>query len=284
MKTFFLSGLALSALIAGPALAADMPVKAFYKAPPPVYDAWTGFYVGVNVGYSWGDWSASSTQRVFDFESLTASPKVNGWLGGFQAGHNWRMNGQWLWGIEADIQITGEKASHTWTDPGLPATTPPPPPPPPPETFDFVPRPGGPASLSHQWEFPWFATLRGRVGFLPAPQWLLYVTGGVAFGETRYTFNFSQPGAAANFPPTATTYALSDSQTRVGFTVGLGTEARIDANWSVKLEYLYVDLGKVSIDTVDIDGAPFHVDYWARDHILRIGLNYRFESPVVARY
>jgi len=49
-------------------------------------------------------------------------------------------------------------------------------------------------------------------------------------------------------------------------------------------ESLYVDLGKVSIDTVDIDGDPFHVDDRVRDHILRIGLNCRFDGPVVARY
>jgi outer membrane immunogenic protein len=70
----------------------------------------------------------------------------------------------------------------------------------------------------------------------------------------------------------------------VGYTVGVGSEARLDANWSIKLEYLFIDLGKVSIDTVDIDGDPFHVDYRVRDHILRIGLNYRFTGPVVAKY
>ena len=60
---------------------------------------------------------------------------------------------------------------------------------------------------------------------------------------------------------------------------------RIDRAWSVKLEYLFVDLGRVSINAVDIDGVPFSVDYRVRDHIARIGLNYRFPAgPVVARY
>jgi hypothetical protein len=40
----------------------------------------------------------------------------------------------------------------------------------------------------------------------------------------------------------------------------------------------------VSIDTIDIDGDRFHVDYRVRDHILRIGLNYRFAGPVIAKY
>jgi hypothetical protein len=44
----------------------------------------------------------------------------------------------------------------------------------------------------------------------------------------------------------------------------------------VKLEYLYLDLGRTTIDTLDIDGTPFHVEYWSRDHIVRVGLNWQF--------
>jgi outer membrane immunogenic protein len=53
-----------------------------------------------------------------------------------------------------------------------------------------------------------------------------------------------------------------------------GTEVKLDTNWSVKLEYLYIDLGTESIQTSDIDGAPFQVQYHVRDNILRGGLNY----------
>ena len=102
MTKLLLTVAAFAALVAShPARAADMRAPV-YKALPPVYDPWTGGYVGINVGYSWGPWGASSNQSVFNFESLTASPKLNGWLGGFQAGHNWRVNGQWLLGIEGD--------------------------------------------------------------------------------------------------------------------------------------------------------------------------------------
>jgi outer membrane immunogenic protein len=45
--------IAAIALIGTPAFAADMPLKAPPPAPAPVYN-WTGFYVGGNVGYSWG--------------------------------------------------------------------------------------------------------------------------------------------------------------------------------------------------------------------------------------
>jgi len=109
----------------------------------------------------------------------------------------------------------------------------------------------------------------------PTDNWLLYATGGLAFGQTKYSFNFSQPGAA----PAPTAYSLSQSNTRVGFALGAGTEYKIDRRWSVKFEYLYIDLGTHSINTTDIDGYPFTVSYHARDHIARIGLNYAIGRP-----
>jgi outer membrane immunogenic protein len=173
---------------------------------------------------------------------------------------------RWIWGIEGDIQITGKRASETWTDPGLAIPNNPP--------TNFVPRVGGTATLISEWKFPWFATLRLRAGYNPSPDWLLFVTGGLAVGESKYSFNFLQPGAAA--VPAPTTYALSQSSTNVGYALGAGTEYKIDRHWSVKAEYLYVDLGTRTINTTNIDGFPFSISYKVRDHIGRIGLNYFF--------
>lgn len=245
------------------ASAADLPRKA-PVAPTIVPYNWTGFYVGVNAGYTWGPWDASSNQIIFD-PSATHDAKVNGALGGLQAGYNWQAGG-WVYGLEGDIQITGAKDTDAWTAPGAPPIIIEGP-------ADFLPGPagGGPMFFSHEWKFPWFGTFRGRWGFLPAERWLLYVTGGLAFGEAKYNFTFSQPGAVRLFNP----YFLSDSVTKVGWTVGAGTETAFANNWSAKLEYLYVDLGTRAIDTVDVDGAPFHVEYKIRNHIVRVGLNYK---------
>jgi opacity protein-like surface antigen len=98
------------------------------------------------------------------------------------------------WASKATFRFLAKKISQNWSDPGLPALTPRPLPPPE-LLLDFVPRPGGPAAISHEWKFPWFGTLRLRAGMTPSHNWLLYVTGGLAVGETKYTFNFSQPGA-----------------------------------------------------------------------------------------
>jgi outer membrane immunogenic protein len=95
MRRFGLALLGSIALV-GSAAAADMPVKMPVKAPVVVIDPWVGPYVGVNIGYSWGDWRSDSNQEIFNFESTTASPKVNGILGGLQAGYNWRLAPQWI--------------------------------------------------------------------------------------------------------------------------------------------------------------------------------------------
>jgi outer membrane immunogenic protein len=270
----FLTSLCVSAGIGLPASAADLYTKA-PPAPPPL-STWTGFYAGANVGYGWGPWDATSNQKIFDFQSTTASPQLNGALGGIQIGYNYQVNTQWLLGLEADVQITGQKKTQNWGDPGLPVQQPPPPNPcdnicP----ADFVPRRGGAASLSSEWDLPWFGTVRARAGYLAAPNWLLYGTGGLAFGEAGYKFNFSQPGAAG--VPAPTNFSLSNNTTKLGYAVGGGVETKLDRNWSVKFEYLFVDLGTVSINTTDIDGFPFNVNHHVRDNIARVGLNYSFK-------
>ena len=87
----------------------------YTKAPPPavvVYD-WTGFYIGGNVGYSWGRSSDTSSAhqrcRHSPFTSATSS-NLNGVIGGGQIGYNWQTQ-SWVFGLEADIQGTGEKGS-----------------------------------------------------------------------------------------------------------------------------------------------------------------------------
>src|SRR2546422_8996003 len=85
MKKFVL-GVAALAITAGGASAADMAVKAPVYRPAPVGDLWAGFYVGANVGYSWGDWRGGSRQRGYNFQAITAPPKVGGGPGRRPAG------------------------------------------------------------------------------------------------------------------------------------------------------------------------------------------------------
>ncbi len=94
MKKILLSGVAIAALFAAaPASAADVPVRGpVYKAAPaPVFN-WTGFYFGGHIGYGWGD--------------TLVGGDMDGFLGGVQAGYNWQLSRNWVFGIEADISGT----------------------------------------------------------------------------------------------------------------------------------------------------------------------------------
>jgi outer membrane immunogenic protein len=96
-------------------------------------------------------------------------------------------------------------------------------------------------------------TVRGRLGYT-AGRFMPYLTAGYAFGDLRRGFG-----------------ATSGNATADGWAGGVGLEALLAPNWSVKAEYLYVDLGRTN---VPIGGFPTTVDFQA--HLLRVGLNYRF--------
>jgi outer membrane immunogenic protein len=297
----WLSAGALLAFFAGaPALAADLPVKAPI-APPPVFD-WTGFYVGGNVGYSWGRASTdlteflSTTATIINANgAVTATATVNttsvgsdrarldGWLGGVQAGYNRQIN-RWVLGVEGDVQWTDQRGGITIC-PVVPGTAP-----------VACPGTAGTQFGSADYRLPWFGTLRGRVGWT-FDRVLLYGTGGLAVGEIKasYVDGTINP---QTFNPLA---AGAFNTTRAGWAAGAGAEAAIGRNWSIKAEYLHTDFGNVD-RSVSANGVPFvatigvftttlsqsltsafhaHVT----DDVFRVGLNYRFGgAAVVAKY
>jgi outer membrane immunogenic protein len=104
----------------------------------------------------------------------------------------------------------------------------------------------------------WLSTVRGRLGYA-ADRFLPYVTGGAAFGDIRA----SVPGFG------------QFSQDRTGWTLGGGLEAALAANWTARVEYLYVNLGNFNCGLncggiSATDNVSFHTN------VLRAGLNYRF--------
>jgi outer membrane immunogenic protein len=271
------SAFAFSLLTAGTAVAADMPLKA---PPPPIAPVmmWTGFYVGLNGGYSWG--RANTT--LFPAAPLLAFPAgrdANGGVFGGQIGYNWQVDPKWVFGLEADGQWTGERGRRNDVLGSVRVPTPG-------NDFNIVTTTSADTEVS----LPWFATFRGRVGLLANPSLLLYGTGGLAVGEVKLasqTTTVAQlfgPGSQGTIPagPAVTLIGatFADSQTRVGWTVGAGVEKKFSQNWSAKLEYLYLDFGTKRY----FDGTANQADVSFRDHILRAGINYQFGGPVVARY
>lgn len=278
MRKLLLCGIALGTIAtANIAAAADMPLKA---PPPPVW-TWTGFYGGGNVGYSWADWYSTNTAGNTNFPTgtgftNTASPHVDGWFGGVQAGYNWQISPTWLVGVEGDFQWSGEKAS----DPG---------------TFSAS-FPSGigtgicdahpictttiNASVTNNWNLDWFATLRGRVGLIAGQSWLLYGTGGLAIAGVKYASSSSATATITNsigqvFPgfPISTSSGASESDDRLGYAIGGGIEKEFTQKWSVKAEYLYLGFGSHNF----LVGTGFDTNVHLHDNIFRVGLNYHLD-------
>ncbi|UCF54911.1 MAG: porin family protein, partial [Bradyrhizobium sp.] len=80
--------------------------------------------------------------------------------------------------------------------------------------------------------------------------------------------------------------------TRLGWTAGAGTEYAFGGGWSLKAEYLYVDLGRASATSTNLTNVAFGafpsslVTHSAdiKSNIVRVGVSYKFGGPVVARY
>jgi len=297
MKRILIAGAAMATLLATNALAADLAPRPYVKAPvivDPGYN-WTGFYVGLNGGYSWG----RSNTNITGVSALAAAlpipvfaafgRNVDGGIAGGQAGYNWQVDRQWVVGLEGDIQWSGERASTSLSLVGLRYNS---------NQFGIPVGPNGPdfnsiitqtANLAH--ELRWFGTFRGRAGVLLSPQTLLYGTGGLAVGEFKYSAQATTsiqvfgPGGQGVIPQGAPIVvaglAASSSDTRVGWTVGAGIEHKFSRNWSAKAEYLYMDFGSKTF----FDGTVNRADVSFRDHVARVGVNYQFTAgPVVAKY
>jgi len=239
--------------------AADFPIKAPVAPAPPL--TWTGCYVGLNAGVAWGrvrnTWNTNpsvlpntDTQAVFNrFGSGTIDE--SGFVGGGQVGCQRQINAA-VFGVEADLQHTGLSGRRVVSFPGDGNTD--------------------PVNFREDFRSTWLATFRGRAGWLVSPAVLLYATGGVAVTNLK-TFDFVVDAT----DPTSFVTA-SGSSRRVGWTAGAGAEWMMAPQWSVKAEYLYVDLGR--FNTLGSLGAvtPAAISHSHRltEHIARFGLNYKF--------
>jgi outer membrane immunogenic protein len=265
MRKLFLTGSALGVLMV-PAMAADL--APYYKASaPPVVWSWTGVYIGANLGWA-GSSNTNLTNTGTDtgafglgsalgagFIPGTVGVSHNGFIGGGQIGYNWQLNSAWVVGVEADFAgLGGNDSTSVFAFPGGTGTVP--------FTTTFT---NGLDTLG---------TVRARLGWLWTPALLAYATGGLAYGDTKVGSSFT---CAACGPPAA--IALSSSSTSTGWTVGAGLEWRFAPAWSVKVEYLYVDLGSRS-DTIVYNYAPANTSTLTStvnetDNIVRVGLNYK---------
>jgi outer membrane immunogenic protein len=265
MKKFLLATVALSALVAAPAMAADLarPVPVYKAAPPVVYAySWTGCYVGGNAGGVWvnKDYSLTSVGLGAPFAGAVAFPAIglgshtaSSGIGGVQVGCNYQFAGGWVVGIQGDYDWTRANGSHL-------------------DPF------GGLTTLSSNTKS--LGSVTGRIGYA-WDRFLGYVKGGGAWERDRYDTYF---GPLTTTP--GTTFSTA-SETRSGWTVGVGGEYVFWKNLSAFLEYDYYDFGtKTNSFTVVTTGAIQQADIRERKSVVKAGLNWKFDwaQPVVAKY
>ena len=117
--------------------------------------------------------------------------------------------------------------------------------------------------------YDWLGTARGRVG-LAAGRSLFYGTGGVAFGRVKHEYTHNVFNEA---PGSAQTFAATD--TLVGWTAGVGWEFMLNQHWTVKAEYLHVDLGTSDRNISSVaSGSTLH--FTNRLNLIRAGVNFKF--------
>ena len=264
MGVLFACG-AFTAAFAGTESYSGKESKAVAPAPPPECDfTWTGFYIGANAGYGWGnadtDFEPLPDAVTFvDLKPIRLEPDPDGFIGGGQIGYNWQWNKWLVLGAEADFQGSDMEGHDT--------------------LFNFPDNAGvgnGPDTfLAAHERTQWFGTVRGRIGFVPMCRLMIYATGGLAYGNVDYSAN-------TNFD-NGITYPVSFSKTKAGWTVGGGLEYALSNHWSVRAEYLYYDLGDENRTQNQLlggvpEGPPFFVRYSfdTTANIVRGGLNFKF--------
>ena len=277
----FLTTAAFVALSSATAFAADLPMKAPMFAPAPVF-SWTGFYVGGHVGAGWGttesniDVGRTLVSNGIDPVALAlvlplAQTQMNGFLGGIQAGYNWQ-SGLIVFGIEGDFSGADIKGNS----PCL-------------------------LILNCSSKVRWTADITGRLGATVGDRGLLYVKGGAAWINRKYSVGNSVGVSFLDGEgDTVNLFGAvhgSVTDTRLGALLGTGIEYSVTRNWSVKLEYDYMDFGDHNeivpfvasggFSHVGANGGPtstgsgsfpFNVNMNLRDqvHTVKVGANYHF--------
>lgn len=283
MKKLFLAASAAAVMMASAAVAADLPSRKqapAAPAPAPTFN-WSGFYAGLNAGAAWtnrhGGQAAFAARPDFGDAPVQAAVDAvareakTGFTGGAQIGYTHQF-GQFVLGGELDYNWTNSGRSAAFGA-GLSVTEP---------FFGSEVRQTYGAAGAARSKLTSFGTLRARLGVLATPQFLLYATGGAAAGQIRNSAAFDAWADididGVHVDRAEMSAAARKTRTRWGWTLGGGAEYAVTPNWSVKAEYLYVDLGDHNhvIATAANDGVDAAIRQKHRMHVVRAGLNYRF--------
>jgi outer membrane immunogenic protein len=232
----------LASTAAFPAFAADyFAVKA--PAEAPVRFAWTGCYVGANLGgVSSADRNTSLSGNLIGFSS-------SGFVGGGQVGCDYAFAPGWVAGVEGRAAWSALKNSH------------------PSSVTSLVTGVTVPSQFTLGNDF--LASTTARLGYSFAERWLVFVRGGAAWTREKADDAFMFPGGIA-VDPRASVF-------RSGWTVGTGVDFAFDPHWSMTLEYNYHDFGGNGLRLTSPNGAFVNLlNLKDTIHAATVGVNYRF--------
>lgn len=261
---------------------------------------WSGFYAGINGGYTFSNdqhlnTNATNTQyctvaqgcaagledSITSITGATKSTSLNnaGFIGGGQLGYNKRILNNYIIGLITDFQGITDKLQNASASSTINTSV------------------GGlPQSLltniNVSSKIDYIGTLRGNFGYLLNKNIYISASGGLAYGAVKSITSIGQtygiPSSnlgIANHWETAGSY----SNVRVGWTAGAFLEWMFRESWSVNIGYLYYNLGSVTYSGGNLI-APITVPnnpqiFFANNvsatnnfdgHIIRAGLNYHF--------
>jgi outer membrane immunogenic protein len=244
----FLTAASLSLGLSAAAPAADMILKA--PPPAPLFD-WTGWYGGVNTGYSWGRSRATTTADTSLLgDTFTQLVRHDGWEASVEGGYCWQHPATMVTCIEVRYDFPRERSRTNSLD--IPLTT-----------------------IYNQTQVD--PLLIGpHFGYLTdSNHTMWYLAGGLAVGEVGGNSTATGVGGTSTANPS--------TKWTAGWFVGAGIERMIDQHWSAKVEYDYVRFGSngtcapyfgTNYATFTGLGATSCLGGSAYDNVISVGINY----------
>ncbi|MFL6800088.1 MAG: outer membrane protein [Xanthobacteraceae bacterium] len=232
----------MTATIVGAANAADLGVRQPLYKGPPPPLAYYS-WTGCYVGAHLGGlWAHKDWTYGVPVFRAAGGHDADGVLGGVQAGCNLQMAGPWVFGLQGDYAWTNASGSNA--DSAFP-------------------------EFSDQSQIRSLGSVTARAGYA-WDRFLGYVKGGGAWEHDNYAFLFGGVTTA------------TASETRGGWTVGLGGEYAILPNLTGFIEYDYYNFGTRTLIFSDASV----VDIKESKSVLKGGLNFKFggSPPIAARY
>jgi opacity protein-like surface antigen len=248
-RLLFAKAAALAVIMIGPAVAADMPLKA--ATPFAERFTWTGCYLGGHVGGGFAHKDITDPAQLVQDSFLgagstngvtTASPAPTGAVIGGQIGCDYQFAPSWVVGIEGAASGSTMKGS---TAVGLPL--------------------GNPDTAQVQAKTDFLTSVTGRIGYA-FDNVLVYGKGGFALAGDRYDVSGSFAGAPFGFV---------GLENRIGWTAGGGVDWAFSQHWSAFIEYDYYGFGHRVIAMSDPTNAFLgNVDVRQNLQVVKVGLNF----------